>query len=124
MKQKINGTVLIGGGWQGRGTPQDGRGEVDAASVRPNLALAQYAVPALGDARVLRSWTGFEANVPDFYPLAGALPGVPDAYILGCVRGGYTIGPYIGQLMGDLILGREPEMPLFDPGRPFQEDTI
>jgi sarcosine oxidase, subunit beta len=124
MKQKINGTVLIGGGWQGRGTPQDGRGEVDAASVRPNLALAQYAVPALGDARVLRSWTGFEANVPDFYPLAGALPGVPDAYILGCVRGGYTIGPYIGQLMGDLILGREPEMLLFDPGRSFQEDTI
>ncbi|AXI49270.1 FAD-dependent oxidoreductase (plasmid) [Sulfitobacter sp. SK012] len=124
MKQKANGTVLIGGGWQGRGTPQEGRGEVDVASVRPNLALAQYALPALGDARVLRSWTGFEANVPDFYPLAGALPNVPDAYVLGCVRGGYTIGPYIGQLMGNFILGREPEMPLFDPGRTFQEDTI
>ena len=26
MKQKKNGTVLIGGGWQGRGTPQEGRG--------------------------------------------------------------------------------------------------
>lgn len=123
LKQKANGTVLIGGGWQGRGTPQQGTGEVDAASVRPNLALAQYAVPALRDARVLRCWTGFEANVPDFYPLAGALPNVPDAYVLGCVRGGYTIGPYIGQLMGDLILGREPEQPLFDPGRSFNEDT-
>jgi sarcosine oxidase subunit beta len=124
MKQKANGTVLIGGGLQGRGAPQAGRGEVDAATVRPNLALAQYAVPALADVRVLRSWTGFEANVPDFYPLAGALPNVPDAYVLGCVRGGYTIGPYIGQLMGDFILGREPEMPLFDPGRTFNEDTI
>ena len=124
MKQKANGTVLIGGGWQGRGTPQDGRGEVDTATVRSNLALAQYAVPALGAARVLRSWTGFEANVPDFYPLAGALPGVSDAFVLGCVRGGYTIGPYIGQLMGDLILGRAPEMPLFDPGRDFQEEAI
>lgn len=122
MKQKANGTVLIGGGWQGKGTPQDGRGEVDAASVKPNLALAQYAVPALGQARVLRSWTGFEANVPDFYPLAGALPGFNDAFVLGCVRGGYTIGPYIGQLMGDLILGRAPEMPLFDPGRSFEEE--
>lgn len=124
MKQKANGTVLIGGGWQGLGTPQDGRGTVNADTVKPNLALAQYAVPALGQARVTRSWTGFEANVPDFYPLAGALPGVADAYVLGCVRGGYTIGPYIGQLMGDLILGREPEMPLFDPGRDFEEDTI
>lgn len=124
MKQKANGTVLIGGGWQGRGSPQNGRGEVDIATVRPNLALAQFAMPALGDARVLRSWTGFEANVQDFYPLAGAVPGVEGAYVLGCVRGGYTIGPYIAQLMGDYILGREPEMPLFDPGRNFNEDTI
>jgi len=124
MKQKANGTVLIGGGWQGLGSPQDGRGTVNAETVKPNLALAQYAVPALAAARVTRSWTGFEANVPDFYPLAGALPGVPDAYVLGCVRGGYTIGPYIGRLMGDLILGREPEMPLFDPGRDFEKDMI
>lgn len=122
MKQKANGTVLVGGGWQGLGTPQDGRGQVDAASLRPNLALAQFAVPSLSTARLLRSWTGFEANVPDFYPLAGALPNVPDAYVLGCVRGGYTIGPYIGQLMGDFILGRTPEMPLFDPARDFQKD--
>lgn len=124
MKQKANGTVLIGGGWQGLGRPEDGRGTVNADTVKPNLALAQYAVPALGQARVTRSWTGFEANVPDFYPLAGALPGVRDAFVLGCVRGGYTIGPYIGQLMGDYILGREPEMPLFDPGRDFEKDTI
>ncbi len=122
MKQKANGTVLVGGGWQGRGTPQEGRGEVTAETAKPNMALAQFALPALAKARVLRSWTGFEANVPDFYPLAGALPGVEDAYVLGCVRGGYTIGPYIGKLMGDFILGREPDLPLFDPGRDFHED--
>ena len=46
-----------------------------------------HAVPGLGNARVLRSWTGFEANVPDFYPLAGALPWHDDAFVLGCVRG-------------------------------------
>jgi glycine/D-amino acid oxidase-like deaminating enzyme len=122
MKQKANGTVLIGGGWQGRGTPQEGRGEVTASSVQPNLALAQFALPALANARIMRSWTGFEANVPDFYPLAGALPGMDGAFVLGCVRGGYTIGPYISKLMGDFILDREPELPLFDPGRNFNED--
>jgi sarcosine oxidase subunit beta len=117
LKQKTNGTVLIGGGWQGRGTPAEGRGEVVADSFLTNLRLAHFAVPALENCRITRIWTGFEANVPDFYPLAGALPGVPDAFILGCVRGGYTIGPYMGRLMGDLILDRQPEMPLFDPGR-------
>jgi glycine/D-amino acid oxidase-like deaminating enzyme len=117
LKQKPNGTVLIGGGWQGQGAPGSGRGTVDPATLLPNLRLAQFAVPGLSAFRVVRAWTGFEANVPDFFPLAGAAPGVPGAFILGCVRGGYTIGPYIGRLMGDLILGRQPELPLFDPGR-------
>lgn len=40
MKQKANRTVLVGGGWQGRGTPQKGRGKVMAETVVPNLALA------------------------------------------------------------------------------------
>jgi glycine/D-amino acid oxidase-like deaminating enzyme len=123
LKQKESGTVLIGGGWQGRGVPGDGRGEVVADTLATNLALAAHAVPALGSARILRSWTGFEAHVPDFYPLAGALPGVEGAFVLGCVRGGYTIGPCIGALMADLILGREPDLPLFDPARSFTEET-
>lgn len=122
LKQKPNGTVLIGGGWQGRGTPQQGRGEVDADTLTPSLRLAQFAVPGLAAFRVLRAWTGFEANVPDFFPLAGLAPGFDDVFLLGCVRGGYTIGPYIGRLMGDFILGREPELPLFDPGRRFDPD--
>jgi glycine/D-amino acid oxidase-like deaminating enzyme len=123
LKQKDNGTVVIGGGWQGRGTPAEGRGEVVPERLLINLRLAQFVLPVLGTARVVRAWTGFEANVPDFYPLAGAIPGVDNAYILGCVRGGYTIGPYMGRLMGDQILGHEPELPLFDPGR-YQNDAV
>lgn len=122
MKQKENGTVLIGGGWQGTGKPEEGRGVVNPDTLLPNLQLAAFAVPALKQARIVRSWTGFEANVPDFYPLAGALRN--NLYALGCVRGGYTIGPYISQLMGDYILGRDPEMPLFDPNREFDKDKL
>lgn len=124
MKQKSNGTVLIGGGWQGQGTPEEGRGSVNPQTLLTNLQLAQFAVPALSKIRVVRSWTGFEANVPDFYPLAGQLGQRENAYVLGCVRGGYTIGPYISKLIGDYILGREPEMPLFDPNRVFNEDKL
>jgi sarcosine oxidase, subunit beta len=123
LKQSSNGTVLIGGGWQGRGTPDAGRGEVVPETLITNLRLAQYALPRLSDARLLRAWTGFEANVPDFFPLAGLLPGTRGLFVLCCVRGGYTIGPYIGQLMGDLMLGREPELPLFDPARFFTPEA-
>jgi glycine/D-amino acid oxidase-like deaminating enzyme len=117
LKQKASGAYLIGGGWQGRGSPGDGRGEIAPDNLLMNWRLARYAVPALAHARVLRSWTGFEAYVDDYWPLAGALPGVPGAYVLACVRGGYTIGPCIGPLVADAILGREPALPLFDPAR-------
>lgn len=117
LKQKRNGSYLIGGGWQGQGSPDAGRGRIVAATLLQNLRLARFALPALARARVLRSWTGYEPHVPDFWPLAGALPGVPNAFVLACVRGGYTIGPCIGPLVADLILGREPALPLFDPAR-------
>lgn len=117
LKQKGNGSYLIGGGWQGRGSPAQGRGEVTAETLLQNLRLARYAVPAVAQTRVVRSWTGFEAFVPDYFPLAGPLPGVTGAFVLACVRGGYTIGPCIGPLVADLMLGREPGLPLFDPAR-------
>lgn len=117
LKQSDNGTVLIGGGWQGVGDLASGHTRSDTANLVSNLRLAQYAVPALSGARLLRTWLGFEAHVPDFMPLAGALPDQPNAFVVGCVRGGWTIGPFIGELLGDQILGETPEMPLFHPGR-------
>lgn len=123
LKQKANGSYLIGGGWQGAGSPETGRGRVVAETLLQNLRLARFAVPAVAHARVLRSWTGYEAFVADYWPLAGALPGVPGAFVLTCVRGGYTIGPCIGPLVADLILGREPALPLFDPGRVIEPDA-
>jgi glycine/D-amino acid oxidase-like deaminating enzyme len=123
MKQSKNGTILIGGGWQGRGTPESGRGEVVSHTLVSNLRLAQYAVPGVATCRLLRSWTGFEAHTPDFFPLAGLMPGTQSLFVLCCVRGGYTIGPYIGRLMGEFMLGLEPELPLFDPAR-FAEQKV
>jgi glycine/D-amino acid oxidase-like deaminating enzyme len=117
LKQSDNGTMLIGGGWQGRGDPERGESAILPDNLLLNLRLAATAVPALRNTRIVRSWIGYEAHVPDFLPLAGALPGVPDAWLLACVRGGYTIGPYISELLATRILGGEPELPLFDPGR-------
>lgn len=117
LKQSDNGTVLIGGGWQGVGSPATGRSDVVPDNLVGNLRLARYAVPALACTRVVRTWHGFEAHMPDYMPMVGAIPDRTDAFVIGCVRGGYTIGPYMGQLLGDLVLGKTPEMPLFDPGR-------
>jgi sarcosine oxidase subunit beta len=120
LKQAANGTMLIGGAWQGRGSPETWHSDIAPDTLIANLRLAQYVLPRLAHARVLRCWTGFEAQTPDSVPLAGPMPGMNNLFVLCCVRSGYTIGPYIGRLMGDLMLGREPEMPLFDPARLFK----
>jgi glycine/D-amino acid oxidase-like deaminating enzyme len=41
------------------------------------------------------------------------VPGVPEAYVIGSVHSGYTRGPFMGQLLAQVIAGQEPELPLF-----------
>lgn len=122
LKQSANGTVLIGGGWQGIGDLERGGYQVVPDNFIGNMRLARFAAPKLADARIVRTWLGLEAHVPDFMPLVGDLPGVANAHIIGCVRGGFTISPMMGMLLAQHILGREPEMPIFDPSRPIHAE--
>ncbi|MBB3609947.1 FAD-binding oxidoreductase [Rhizobium sp. BK602] len=117
LKQFENGSVLIGGGWQGIGDPIRGGVETIPENLIGNVQLARHAIPALGDTRILRIWLGLESETADAMPIIGALPGLDEAYVIGCAHSGYTSAPYMGRLLSDRILGREPEMPLFDPAR-------
>ncbi|MEX2644275.1 MAG: FAD-binding oxidoreductase [Acetobacterales bacterium] len=120
MKQPPNGTVVIGGGWQARGDidMDPGTREIIPGCLTGNVQVAVHAIPAMRQARLVRSWIGLEALTPDMLPLIGPLPGVDGAFVIGACRGGWEIGPCLGEILGDHMLGREPALPLFDPGRP------
>lgn len=120
LKQADNGTILIGGGWQGEGKPGE-PGRAIAPNLIGNLRFAQHALPAIAGLRLVRTWYGYDSVAPDVMPMVGALPGAENAFIIGCVRGGYTIGPYMGRLLAQRVLGQEPELPLFDPARFLSE---
>jgi sarcosine oxidase, subunit beta len=113
LKQYPHGTVVIGGGWQGRGNRDRGGVELVPEHLVGNVRLACHAVPALASARLARAWAGLEAETADALPAVGPVPGIPGAYVCGSVHSGYTSGPYIAWLLAERILGREPEMPLF-----------
>ncbi len=113
LKQYPHGTVVIGGGWQGQGDRDSGAGDLLPDNIVGNVRLACHAIPALREARLTRCWTGFEAETADGLPAVGPLPGLDDAYVCGGVHSGYTSGGYIGSLLADQLLGRQPEMPLF-----------
>ncbi len=116
-KQAANGSVLIGGGWQGEGDPQRGPVGLIPKNLRGNIRLARHCVPALAGARAIRTWLGLQDKSPDGLPVIGPVPGRDNAFIVGCGHSGFTMGPYMARLLADVILGREPEMPLFDPAR-------
>lgn len=119
LKQYPNGTVMIGGGWQGRGDLALGTREVDYENLVHNLRVATQVVPALKHLRMVRSWAGYEGVASDALPLFGALPGMPGAYVNACARGGYHQGPALGEQMAMLIAeGRTAiDMRAFAPAR-------
>jgi len=118
LKQADNGTLLIGGGWQGEWSDH-APGRTVPSNLQGNLRFAQTALPALAKLRLVRVWYGYDSFVPDVMPMVGPLPGHADAWMIGCVRGGYTIGPCMGELLAQQILGQEPGLPLgaFEPTR-------
>ena len=113
LKQYENGTVLIGGGWQGLGDRERGGLAVRPENFLGNVRLAAHTVPALRGARIVRSWLGLEAETADALPTIGPLPGIPDAWVIGCVHSGYTSGPFMGKILAQAILGDTPDLPLF-----------
>jgi sarcosine oxidase subunit beta len=117
LKQFANGTVLIGGGWQGNGDRERGGVEARPDNLVGNMRLAAYAVPALADARVARIWLGLEAETADAMPIIGDVPGVKNAFVVGSAHSGYTSGPFMGRIMAQHMLGQPTDLPLFDPAR-------
>jgi len=122
LKQFGNGTVLIGGGWQGIGDRDRGGVQVIPENLIGNMRLARYVVPALSEARIARVWLGLEAETADAMPIMGDVPGVQNAYVIGSAHSGYTSGPFMGKITAQHILGQEPDMPLFNPARLLQEN--
>ena len=119
LKQVSNGSCLIGGGWQGIGTLEDRRKDIDYDRLIHNLRLAARVIPGLAPLNILRSWAGYEGVTPDSLPYLGRLPGHSDIYIATCARGGFTLGPLMGQLLGEFITTGSTSRPidLFNPGR-------
>jgi sarcosine oxidase subunit beta len=119
LKQYTNGTCVIGGGWQGRGSLGEPSPQIDHENLHHNLRIATRVVPALRDLRLVRSWTGFEALAADGLPVLGAVPGHDGLYVGACARGGYTLGPAQAWILSQQIVGRPCELDIsaFGPAR-------
>jgi glycine/D-amino acid oxidase-like deaminating enzyme len=106
LKQTMDGTFLVGGGWSGAVPPGGPRPRWE--SLAGNAFLACRVVPGLRAATLLRSWTGTIAMTPDRLPVAGESARQPGWFSLVAPRGaaGYTVTPYLARLLAsDLAKG-------------------
>ncbi len=107
LKQSKQGSVIIGGGYEGEVDLDHGQTRLSLSTVRQNLATAARLFPHLRNARLVRSWAGIEGMTNDDLPVLGAsatTPGLVHAF--GFSGHGFALAPLVGRLVRDLGLGR------------------
>ena len=84
-----------------------------AAGVADLLALARRLVPAAGGAAFARAWAGLRPGSPDAVPVLGPAPGWDNLYLAtGHFRSGFELSAGSARLLGRLLRGEQPELPL------------
>jgi len=79
------------------------------ALVDLTLRRARALLPALRDVPVQAQWAGYIDSTPDGVPVIDADIGIPGLVLAAGLSGhGFGIGPGVGHLVADLLLGRAP----------------
>jgi len=105
MKQLAAGQVVIGGGWPARLDGPRATPAVEASSLLGNLRLAAHIVPRVARLRLLRAWAGINTT-GDGQCVLGEAPGLPGLFLGVPGDAGYTLGPLVGRLAANALLGR------------------
>jgi sarcosine oxidase subunit beta len=77
---------------------------LDWSLAEPLVERAVRRAPVLGDAQLMRTWSGLYEMTPDQTGIVSAVPGVPGLHVIAGFSGhGFMHGPIAGQLMAELI---------------------
>jgi glycine/D-amino acid oxidase-like deaminating enzyme len=86
--------------------------EVEPAILRRMLHRAIDYLPGLGRCNVIRTWTGFRASTDDKLPLIGPWPKTSGLYLATGHEGlGITMALGTAELLADMIIGRQSQIP-------------
>jgi glycine/D-amino acid oxidase-like deaminating enzyme len=119
LKQSLNNTFIIGGGWPARPQPAPARYATVWESAAGNAAVAVRVVPRLADVRVVRTWSGVMAFTDDLSPIVGESRTLP-GYFSCVATTGFTLGPLMARLLAEQMTSAGSNSPLpaeFSPDR-------
>lgn len=103
LKQSEQGTFIIGGGWPSPAVPLPRRYPTRWQSAAGNVNVALDVVPRLGDARVVRTWSGVIVFTDDMSPVVGESRRVPGFH--ACVAStGFTFSPMFARQLAEQMV--------------------
>lgn len=120
FKQTGQGTLLIGGGSQGKLSADRQSASVDVASLAASVKAALRLFPATHSLRIIRTWAGMEAMTADHLPVIGfsrVAEGL--VHVFGFSGHGFQLVPSVGKVLADLVCeGRTTkDLSAFEPQR-------
>ena len=120
FKQMQNGTLLIGGAHLAKLDFEQESTEMDWHKLAESARAVMALFPQLKDVRIVRTWAGLEAFMPDNLPIIGPSEKVDNVYhAFGFSAHGFQLSPVIGRILSQLILDGKTELPIkaFQIGR-------
>lgn len=120
FKQTGQGTLLIGGGSQGRLAPDKQSASVDVIALAASVKAAVRLFPATSGLRIVRTWAGMEAMTADHLPVIGLSRRVEGLiHAFGFSGHGFQLVPSVGRVLADLVCEGKTKHDLgaFDPQR-------
>ncbi|NNJ96987.1 MAG: FAD-binding oxidoreductase [Gammaproteobacteria bacterium] len=124
FKQMQNGTLLIGGAHMAELDFKRQSTEMNWAKLAVSAQTVMALFPQLKNVRIVRTWAGIEAFMPDHLPVISRSSTSPHAYhAFGFSAHGFQMSPIVGKILSQLILDDQTELPIepFDIKR-FRND--
>ncbi|MGR9073746.1 MAG: NAD(P)/FAD-dependent oxidoreductase, partial [Gammaproteobacteria bacterium] len=113
FKQMQNGTLLIGGAHLARLDFETERTEMDWSKLAESARTVMALFPQLENVRIVRTWAGIEAFMPDNLPVIGPSSTSGMAYhAFGFSAHGFQLSPIVGVIMSQLILDGKSALPI------------
>jgi sarcosine oxidase subunit beta len=116
LNQRMEGNVMLG---EAVTTTLRLNREVAEASVAAIALEGARRLPDLKQASIIRCWGIPVAHTADNCPLLGPLEALENLYVAAALKSTIVLTPMVGEIMTDMILGREidPQLEAFSPSR-------
>ena len=100
-----NGTVLIGGAHLARHDLAAESTEIDFSALAESSRTVLDLFPRMAGVRIVRTWAGLEAFMPDQIPVIGPSSQTGDVFhAFGFSAHGFHLSPVVGRIMAELVV--------------------